>query len=154
MIQTSEGVGGARNDGVNAATTPYIATTDADIRLPDGWLEIMLKHFESDEEVVAVVGPDGPIEKTWKSRVIFSFLRNVIYPGGYKSLPHSDDVEIGFRLMKMGKIVYDKEQFVELSVRRMEKDGYVNTLLTWLKGDLRIMFGLDIAGRGYAKQKY
>ncbi|MEE9116655.1 MAG: hypothetical protein V3U09_07145, partial [Thermoplasmata archaeon] len=74
--------------------------------------------------------------------------------GGYKSLPHSDDVEIGFRLMKMGKIVYDKEQFVELSVRRMEKDGYINTLLTWLKGDLRIMFGLDIAGKGYAKQKY
>jgi hypothetical protein len=56
--------------------------------------------------------------------------------------------------MKLGKIVYDKEQFVELSVRRLEKDGYVRTLLTWLKGDLRIIFGLDIAGKGYAKQKY
>ncbi len=178
IIQESDGIGGARNDGVKAANAPFIATTDADIRLPDRWLEIMLRHFESDEEVVAVVGPDGPIEKNWKSKLVFSFLRNVIYlatffgmyttggtnsgfrrstfleAGGYKSLPHSDDVEIGFRLMKMGKIVYDKEQFVELSVRRMEKDGYINTLLTWLKGDLRIMFGLDIAGKGYAKQKY
>jgi glycosyltransferase involved in cell wall biosynthesis len=178
IIQESDGIGGARNDGVKAASTSFIATTDADIRLPDGWLEVMLKHFENDDEVVAVVGPDGPLEKTWKSRLIFSFLRNVIYfatffgmyttggtnsgfrrskfleAGGYKSLPHSDDVEIGFRLMKLGKIVYDKEQFVELSVRRLEKDGYVRTLLTWLKGDLRIIFGLDIAGKGYAKQKY
>lgn len=178
IIQERKGIGGARNDGVDIAGAPFIATTDADIRLPDRWLEIMLSHFEKDEKVVAVVGPDGPIEKTWKSRLVYFFLRNVIYlatffgmyttggtnsgfrrsafleVGGYKSLPHSDDVEIGFRLMKVGKIVYDKELFVELSVRRMEKNGYVNTLLTWLKGDLRILFGLDIGGKGYAKQKY
>jgi glycosyltransferase involved in cell wall biosynthesis len=178
IIQERKGIGGARNDGVDIAGAPFIATTDADIRLPDRWLEIMLSHFEKDDKVVAVVGPDGPIEKTWKSRLVYFFLRNVIYlatffgmyttggtnsgfrrfafleVGGYKSLPHSDDVEIGFRLMKVGKIVYDKELFVELSVRRMEKNGYVNTLLTWLKGDLRIMFGLDIGGKGYAKQKY
>jgi glycosyltransferase involved in cell wall biosynthesis len=178
IIQERKGIGGARNDGVDIAGAPFIATTDADIRLPARWLEIMLSHFEKDEKVVAVVGPDGPIEKTWKSRLVYFFLRNVIYlatffgmyttggtnsgfrrsafleVGGYKSLPHSDDVEIGFRLMKVGKIVYVKELFVELSVRRMEKNGYVNTLLTWLKGDLRILFGLDIGGKGYAKQKY
>jgi glycosyltransferase involved in cell wall biosynthesis len=178
IVQESDGIGGARNDGVKTANAPFIATTDADIRLPDRWLEIMLKHFEKDDDVVAVVGPDGPIEKTWKSRLVYFFLRNTIYlatffglyttggtnsgfrksafseVGGYRSMPHSDDVEIGFRLMKVGKMVYDKDLFVELSVRRMEKDGYVNTLLTWLKGDLRIMFGLDISGKGYAKQKY
>ncbi len=178
IIQTSEGIGGARNDGIKIAIAPFIATTDADIKLPERWLEIMLEHFENDDEVVAVVGPDGPIEKYWKSRLVYFMLRNVIYlatyfglfttggtnsgfrkstflqAGGYKSLPHSDDVEIGFRLRKMGKIVYDKDLYVELSVRRMEKNGYINTLLTWLKGDLRIIFGLDIAGKGYVKQKY
>ncbi len=178
IIQASKGIGGARNDGVEIAESPFIATTDADIVLPERWLEIMLKHFENDDEVVAVVGPDGPLEKNWKSRMVYFFLRNVIYLatffglyttggtnsgfrkaafqkiGGYRSLPHSDDVDIGFRLRKNGKIVYDKELYVELSVRRMEKDGYINTLLTWLKGDLRILFGLDIAGKGYAKQKY
>jgi glycosyltransferase involved in cell wall biosynthesis len=178
IIQTSEGIGGARNDGVEIAESDFIATTDADIALPKRWLEIMLEHFENDARVVAVVGPDGPIEKNWKSRLVYFFLRSVIYlatffniyttggtnsgfrksafqkVGGYRSLPHSDDVEIGFRLKNIGKIVYDKELYVELSVRRMEKDGYVNTLLTWLKGDLRILLGLDIAGKGYAKQKY
>ncbi len=178
IIQTSKGIGGARNDGVEAAAAPFIATTDADTILSARWLEIMLLHFENDERVVAVVGPDGPIEKNWKSRSVYFMLRNVIYlatffglyttggtnsgfrksafkrVGGYRSLPHSDDIELGFRLKKVGDIVYDKELYVELSIRRMEKNGYISTLLTWLKGDLRILFGLEVAGEGYAKQKY
>ncbi len=178
IIQTSEGVGGARNDGIDVASAPFVATTDADVVLPDRWLEIMLEHLEKDNGIVAVVGPDGPIEKNWKSRSVYFMLKNVIRlatfiglyttggtnsgfrksafeeVGGYKSLPHSDDIEIGFRLKNMGRIAYDKELYVELSVRRMEKDGYINTLLTWLRGDMRILFGLDVDGEGYAKQKY
>ena len=178
IIQQGEGIGGARNDGVDIARTPFIATTDADTVLPERWLEIMLDHFEKDEHVVAVVGPDGPIERTVKARIVYFFLRNIIHlgtffgfyttggtnsgfrksafleVGGYRSLPHSDDVEIGFRLKDLGRIVYDKDLYVRLSVRRMEKNGYMRTLLTWLRGDLRIMFGLDVRGEGYARQKY
>ena len=97
-----------------------------------------------------------PSWKRWNKRFPAGAWRKSVFQevGGYKSLPHSDDIEIGFRLRKKGNIVYDKELYVELSVRRMEKDGYMNTLLTWLRGDLRIFFGLDIAGKGYAKQKY
>jgi glycosyltransferase involved in cell wall biosynthesis len=178
IIQRGEGIGGARNDGVDAASTPFIATTDADTVLPKRWLEIMLSHFEKEDDVVAVVGPDGPIENSMKARIVYFLLRNIIYiatffglyttggtnsgfrrsafleVGGYKSLPHSDDVEIGFRLKEEGRIVYDRDLYVKLSVRRMEKNGYIRTLLTWLKGDLRIMSGLDVSGEGYAKQKY
>lgn len=178
IIQKGEGIGGARNDGVDVANAPFIATTDADTILPDRWLEIMLGHFEKDDEVVAVVGPDGPIEKSIKARLVYFFLRNIIHlgtyfgfyttggtnsgfrrsafleVGGYRPLPHSDDVEIGFRLKEVGRIVYDSDLYVRLSVRRMEKNGYMRTLLTWLKGDLRIMFGLDVKGEGYSKQKY
>lgn len=178
IIQRGEGIGGARNDGVDAASTPFIATTDADTVLPERWLEIMLSHFEKGDDVVAVVGPDGPIENSMKARIVYFLLRNIIYiatffglyttggtnsgfrksafleVGGYRSLPHSDDVEIGFRLKEEGRIVYDRDLYVKLSVRRMEKNGYIRTLLTWLKGDLRIISGLDISGEGYAKQKY
>lgn len=178
IIQRRKGIGGARNDGVDVASAPFVATTDADTILPERWLEIMLSHFERDEDVVAVVGPDGPIENSLRARIIYFLLRNIIHLatffglyttggtnsgfrrsaflriGGYKSLPHSDDVEIGFRLRKIGRIVYDKDLYVRLSVRRMEKMGYINTLLTWLKGDLRIICGLEVRGEGYAKQKY
>src|SRR3989304_1863883 len=43
--QKSKGVGGARNDGVNAAKYGVIATTDADVIVPDNWLERIVKRF-------------------------------------------------------------------------------------------------------------
>ena len=177
IIQQSEGVGGARNDGFRAAEAPIVATTDADVRLPETWLERILEDFE-DPDVVAVCGPDGPIEHDSKSKLVFLVLRNIIYVGskmgiyctgggnsafrkeavlsigGYKPLPHSDDVEIAFRIKDLGKIVYDKDLFVRVSTRRMEKDGYLPTLLTWLKGDLLLFLGKPIPEKSYAKKDY
>jgi glycosyltransferase involved in cell wall biosynthesis len=177
IIQQSDGVGGARNDGFRVAEAPIVATTDADVRLPPNWLERILKDFE-DPGVVAVCGPDGPIERNPKSGLVFFLLRNIIYVGskmgiyctgggnsafrkdavlsigGYNPLPHSDDVEIAFRIKELGKIVYDKELFVRVSTRRMEKDGYLPTLLTWLKGDLLLFMGKSIPEKSYAKKDY
>ncbi len=175
--QVSKGVGGARNDGVRVAEAPVVATTDADVLLPSDWLARILAHFDHPD-VVAVCGPDGPIEQDWKARLTFLFLRNLIrifarlgiYTtgggnsafrrdvflriGGYRSLPHSDDVEIAFRLKREGRIVYDPRLFVRLSTRRMEKNGYGNTLLTWLRGDLKVLFGGEIEDVPYARQRY
>lgn len=177
ILQRSKGIGGARNDGVLAASSDIVATTDADVELPPNWLERILENF-SDDNVVAVCGPDGPIEETLVNRVVYYILRNIIYigskmgvyctgggnsaflkdafqkVGGYRDLPHSDDVEIAFRLGKVGRIVYDKRLFVRISTRRLEKEGYAKTLLTWLLGDLRIMLGFDIPEKDYAKRNY
>ncbi|MFQ6106545.1 MAG: glycosyltransferase [Thermoplasmata archaeon] len=177
IIQEGEGIGGARNDGARVAEAPIVATTDADVLLPPIWLEKILEDFK-DTDVVAVCGPDGPIERTPKSRFIYFLLRNIIYVGskmglyctgggnsafrkdafakigGYKSLPHSDDVEIAFRMKQLGRIVYDKDLFVRISTRRMEKDGYLSTLLTWLKGDVHLLLGRAIPEKSYAKRDY
>jgi len=177
ILQKSRGIGGARNDGAKVAQSPFIATTDADVILPNFWLERILKHFDNSN-VVAVCGSDGPIERNAKTRILYFFIRNIIHGasvlglyctggtnsafrkevfekiGGYKSLPHSDDVEIAFRLKREGRIVYDRNLFVRMSVRRLEKRGYFNTLLLWLKGDLRLIFGLDIKEIDYAREKY
>lgn len=177
IIQQSKGIGGARNDGFRAAEAPIVATTDADVRLPQAWLERILEDFE-DSDVVAVCGPDGPIENDSKSKLVFFVLRNIIFVGskmgiyctgggnsafkkeavlsigGYKPLPHSDDVEIAFRMKELGKIVYDRDLFVRVSTRRMERDGYLPTLLTWLKGDLLLFLGKSIPEKSYAKKDY
>lgn len=177
ILQKSEGIGGARNDGVLAAEAPIVATTDADVRLPRFWLERILDDFQ-DSDVVAVCGPDGPMEETPKSRLVFFLLENIIYIGskmgiyctgggnsafrknvfleigGYKPLPHSDDVEIAFRIKEHGKVVYDRDLFVRISTRRMEKDGYLPTLLTWLKGDMLVFLGKPIPQKSYAKKDY
>ncbi|TRO51544.1 glycosyltransferase family 2 protein, partial [Candidatus Bathyarchaeota archaeon] len=45
MIQTSEGVGGARNDGFRAAKYDIVATTDADCEPSEKWVESILNRF-------------------------------------------------------------------------------------------------------------
>lgn len=177
LVQTSSGIGGARNDGVAVAGAPIVATTDADCRVPRDWLERIVRHF-ADPGVVAVCGPDGPIERIWKARAVFFFVRYLIrLPallgiygtggtnsafrkdaflaiGGYRGLPHSDDVDLGFRLRRLGRIVYDPNLFVRLSVRRLEKQGYGRTLFLWLRGNLKAIAGLPIEAAEYARQKY
>lgn len=178
IMQKREGIGGARNDGFLAAKAEFIATTDADCIVPNQWLEIFLEDFQ-DPRVVAVTGPDGPIEKNWKSRLTYFILRCFIQGmtlfnlygtagtnsafrksafikcGGYKSLPHSDDVEIAFRIKNLGKIVYDIRTFVNLSVRRLEDQGYVNIVSKWLKGDLYVLLGKEIKTKEqYEKHSY
>jgi len=74
--------------------------------------------------------------------------------GDYGRLAHSDDVDLGFRLRRLGRIVYDPRLFVRLSVRRLEKQGYMRTLLVWLRGDLKALAGLPIEPTEYARQKY
>ena len=125
-----------------------------------------------------MVGPDSPLDGGAKARFVYFFLRGFIRAmalaglyttggtntsfrrsvfldaGGYRPLPHSDDVDLGLRLRSHGRIVYDPAVHVRLSVRRLEKDGYLRTLLTWAKGDLFLMLGKDLRGSGYARQDY
>jgi len=178
VLQKRKGIGGARNDGFCAAKAEFIATTDADCLVPNQWLEIFLEDLQ-DPQVVAVTGPDGPIERSWKSNLTYFILRCFIQGitlfnlygtagtnsafrktaflkcGGYKSLPHSDDVEIAFRIKKLGKIIYDIRTFVNLSVRRLEQKGYANVISKWLKGDIYIFLGKEITAKeSYEKQTY
>lgn len=54
-LDVNRGPGAARNAGLALVTTPLVAFVDADVDLPDGWLEPLLGHFDDDR--VAVVAP-------------------------------------------------------------------------------------------------
>lgn len=177
IVQTSPGIGGARNDGVASSRAELIATTDADCCLPPDWLERIEADFR-DPEVVAVCGPDGPRDGGIKARFYYVLLRGTIrfaalaglYAtggtnsafrrkalqeiGGYRNLPHSDDIDVGWRIRKKGRIVYDPQLYVGLSTRRLEKNGYLRTFFTWLRGDLKILAGEPIEAADYARLEY
>jgi glycosyltransferase involved in cell wall biosynthesis len=177
LVQKSRGIGGARNDGVAVAHADLVATTDADCRVPPDWLENIVDDFE-DPQVVAVCGPDGPFDGGLKAQAIFFFVRSIIRlaaaagvygtggtnsafrkadfvaVGGYRSLPHSDDIDLGHRIRTRGRIRYDPRLFVQLSVRRLEKQGYMRTLLLWLRGDLKVLAGREFEAPEYARQDY
>lgn len=175
--QTSEGIGGARNDGARLAQAEILATTDADCRMPPDWLERIVEDF-SDPGVVAVCGPDGPFDGGLKARFLYFFVRGIIRisallgvfgtggtnsafrkraflaVGGYRSLAHSDDIDLGVRIRAQGRILFDPRLDVGLSVRRLEKNGYLRTFFLWLEGDLKVLAGRGIESKDYARQEY
>ena len=177
ITQASRGVGGARNDAARVAHADLLATTDADCRVPPDWLERIVQDFE-DPEVVAVCGPDGPFDGGLKARFVYFFVRGIIRlaalagiygtggtnsafrkepflaVGGFRPLAHSDDIDVGVRIRAKGRILFDPRLYVELSVRRLERDGYLRTLFLWLQGDLKVLTGKSVEDRPYAHREY
>lgn len=181
MVQKSDGVGGARNDGVEIAKSEVVATTDADILIPSSWLEQISNHFEQNKDLVLLFGANHPITKNLTIR-FFSRLKkyiNILFAkfriaylaegpntafrkteflkvGGYSNLPIMDDMEITTRMRKIGKIVYDNDIYVYSSVRRMEKKGIgnfgFNSIFNYIK--LMLLGPESIKVKDYAKQEY
>jgi glycosyltransferase involved in cell wall biosynthesis len=167
--QKSKGVGGARNDGVRAATGEIIVTTDADCIPSSEWLEVVQKRFE-DENVIALTGYLDPFEYEglksyevnvyrflfWISNILLSLLSVVGYYhlcgansafrrdvfleiGGYKDLPYSDDIEIYKRLKLKGKMVLDKRMRVNYSIRRIKKMSLIKYIYQITRNDFVVM---------------
>ena len=169
FIQTSEGVGGARNDGFKVASGDIVATTDADCIPHENWLRSIQKKFR-DPEVVAVTGILKPFD--WGDMNVFEILtystlfkasnmalltfskfnkyhlcgansafRKVplLEVGGYLPLAYADDIEIFNRIKEMGKIQLCKDVKMDYSVRRIRKMGLVKYMYNAAKMDLEVM---------------
>lgn len=175
LQQKSKGVGGARNDGVIAARGKVVVHTDADVIVRSDWLQQILSHFSHG--VVAVCGPDEPLESDIRYRILYSFinmislfayklgivwtrgtntavLRDVFLKiGGYTDYPICDDGELGLRLSKIGKVLYSPKILVKMSARRFKKYGMLSVLKEWIKGDLMVFMGKRTIGR-YHRESY
>lgn len=175
IMQKGKAVGGARNDGVEVARGRIVVHTDADTVPPEDWLERILSSFKPG--VVAVCGPDGPLEAKMKYRILYMAINTFSYiaykfgvvgtrgtntavlrdvflnVGGYTDIPMCDDVELGLRLQKVGKVVYDRKLKVLASARRFEKHGIFSILKGWIKNDLLLISGKRTVGN-YHKESY
>jgi glycosyltransferase involved in cell wall biosynthesis len=156
FTQTSKKVGGARNDGVNAAKGDIIATTDADCILPPDWVQRIGEDFK-DSSVVQLYGPVYPIEEGIGNRFslllantfsrIGYFSRTFYYTlgcntafrkeaflkaGMYRCIDAGDDLEIAMRLKDLGKIRFDGKLKVGFSMRRYQKFGTFQSIYEWI----------------------
>ena len=156
FVQTSPKVGGARNDGVLAATSPLIATTDADCVIPRDWLE-RVRDDLGQEGVVMVYGTVAPIEDTLKNRLSLglanlfaalgyrtgrlyytlgcntAFRKDAFVRAGmYRTIDAGDDLEIARRMVREGRILFDRRLKVGFSMRRYEQFGTLRSLYQWI----------------------
>jgi len=67
-------------------------------------------------------------------------------------MPVLDDVELGYRLKKVGKVVCSREQRYGLQQEGSERMGFGNEL-SWIKGDIMIITGWRYK-EDYARQEY
>lgn len=164
LVRKEKGVGDARNSGVRIAKGDIIATTDADVIVPSNWLEKIEEDMKK-EGVIAVFGPQKPQEEILAAKIIFKLMdwsalvcywlgepyiggpnfafkkRFFDEVGGYSNIHMSEDIELGFKLKRFGKILYNRKLVVSSSARRFMKYGYLRTIWKWKLGELYLRIG-------------
>jgi glycosyltransferase involved in cell wall biosynthesis len=145
VSEKNQGVAFARNKGAKIAKGEILAFTDADTILPKNWLSRIKEEFKNDKNLIAFGGScefySGPISARLASKFLlkpFLFLdkffsggfnlmgcnmamkREVFFKvGGFnEKLKLNEDVEISYRLRKIGKIKFDPNFKVKTSGRR------------------------------------
>jgi len=166
VFEKNQGVAFARNKGTSVAKGEILVFTDADTILPKDWLSRIKEEFENDKDLIAFGGScefySGPISARLASKFLlkpflvfdkfFSGDFNLmgcnmairrgafLKIGGFnENLKLNEDVEISYRLRKMGKVKFDQNFKVKTSGRRFRYGlilGIINyaptTIFRWL----------------------
>ncbi|MBI2617551.1 glycosyltransferase [Candidatus Gottesmanbacteria bacterium] len=158
VIEKKKGRGAARNQGFQKASGDIIFGTEADTTMPPTWVEELANKF-NDNNVVAVTGtckfedcslfakiimnqfqPFGMILHRvlfgyyWLSGFNFAIRKSVyVKSGGFNSeLNTYDDIELGEKVKKFGKVIFIRNTPVIVSGRRFKK-GLFQGLYSYFK---------------------
>ena len=161
------GVAHARHTGYEVAKGEVFAGTDADSRPASDWLEKIAAHFDQDPSLVGLTGPaylseTGSLQSKFGyfifdkfqrfnfaiGKPTFSGFNFAVRRDAYKSVGGFDihkvsaeDVDLSFRLAKVGKVKYFDDVKVFTSARRLKKNP-----LEFLRHNLKNYFSM-LAGR-------
>ncbi len=175
FIQTSERVGGARNDGAMRAKGEIVAFTDADSIIPPDWLERIRDDF-AGYHPVQLYGTVYPREEGLSYRVslalanTFSWIgyhMGILYyslgcntvvdraafirAGMYRSMDAGEDIEIALRMKRQGKVLFDPKLRVGFSMRRYRQFGTLRSLYQWL---YIVAHGGETSRYSYSRKDY
>lgn len=154
IIQKNTGIGDARQDGFEQAKGEVIASTDADIVLPPDWVERIEKIFHRSK-IVGVAGPyifyhwpllpkyfwlwncwlGDYLQKLFSGFIGFRGMnfavRRQIWKsaGGFnRSISALEDIDLARRVVRYGRIAYDRGLVVSTTDRRFRQDNFQSTL--------------------------
>lgn len=156
-------IGECRNRGARVASGDILWFIDADVRIPNiqEAQTAVIHEFERNPNIVAVLLPLGiyPAEATFWDRFWFGVVNISVYvqnswlhigaaPGdcqivlrrefervkGFNpELATAEDYELFHRLIKNGKVKTIWTHKVEMSPRRIRRDGWTKVLYLWFK---------------------
>lgn len=168
ISESKRGRGAARATGFNQAHGSIICSTDADIILPQNWIEKIIKPFENPLIVATTctckIVDLSPIKNKILStlqpiamkvfKVIFKHywlsgfnfaIRKEIYRkthGFNRKLNAQEDIQLGFEVMKLGTIELIPDNPVIFSGRRF-KNGILRGLFPYLQTFIKYYFFKD-----------
>jgi glycosyltransferase involved in cell wall biosynthesis len=157
-----QGRGAARAKGFSVAKGEIVLGTEADTQVPPNWIETIVDYFNEQRQIIAVTGTCKFTSSKWQVKLMdffqplfmriyrpvfghywlsgFNFgIRKSIYlkAGGFnKTLNTLDDIEFGFRVSKLGKILFMPSLPVVVSGRRFEKSflkGFSEYIISFIE---------------------
>ena len=159
ILDSVKGRGHARYTGFKKAAGDFLLSTDADAVVPEDWIEKMISAIETNSKVVAATGPVRVTDLSPKKNSIFNYIQPLsmkIYNSTYKhywlngfnfgikreaylksggfnpDLNVQEDIDLSFKVNKVGKIIFLSDLAVTFSGRRF-KNGLIKGLLPYLK---------------------
>ncbi len=144
--ENRKGVSNARQTGAENAQGQIIVSCDADTVYPTDWLSRIEKYFDDPKTALfygSVRMNGGPVYLRFLARYVYTCFLHIsrwfgkdnvtgmnfayrkdlfIKAGGYDlNLKSAEDVFLGQKLKKYGKVVFDPKIFVYTSPRRFQK---------------------------------
>lgn len=146
---TKEGVSASRDNGARAATGEIIAQTDADTAVSKNWLTVINQHFQ-DGTIVGMTGPVEFAQTNWFFKLLSKYAYTLYVRGLFlfgktiftgmnfaiskevytkigginRKLLSNEDVDLGVRAGKEGKVIFAPDLVVYTSARRIEKSPF------------------------------
>ncbi len=173
----SSGPAKSRNEGAEEAEGDILVFTDADVVVPDDWVENHVSNYE-DERVVGVGGPARPIGDRLKHRLFFSLVKDYWYRFSYRigfiqqpgfnssfrkedfleeggfneEMAYMEDTELSLRIRDHGKVVFDPSTEVRVSSRRERQEGYLKLVFRYGRAYTRYYLLDKELEEGYFKE--
>lgn len=145
VFESQQGVAFARERGFRAAKGKIIASTDADTIVPCDWLEKIYETFQRNSNTIGIMGKIEFFgEKSFKVAIVnlftpfiefiswllcgggcfwgvnFAIKKDIfLRAGGFNTrVVYGEDLELGLRAKKYGKIIFDNKLTIATSARR------------------------------------
>jgi glycosyltransferase involved in cell wall biosynthesis len=156
--ESRKGLTKARQRGFLETEGEILAYNDADTKMPKGWVEKVVKHFEKDETLVCVSGPGIYYDQSsigkiiawvywFVAYIIHFFVGYMVYGanfavkksalekiGGFdESISfYGEDTNLARRLSKVGKVKFVLNFYIYNSARRAKSEGLAKMAIKYI----------------------